>query len=292
MVENEFQAQEREVNLVNEIRDTFFAFWPLFVLGLVITMTGAFLYLRYTVPTYQASAKVLVKDDSKTGFGGAAKSVVSQLDLFGTKSNVDNEIEIIKSRPILREAVKLANTQVKIFSSGKILDVIQANFPVSFIPTDPDSLVASSKTIIVKDGKLSIDNIEYDLKDSLIIDLNIHSKLIVEVDERRVAEIEGEKFTLSTSSIDAEVAMLSGSLGVAELSKDATVIGVNLSYQNAIWAERILNAILKAYIAANVREKRLIAEYTLEFIEDRLGLVTQELDSVEKRIEEYKSSNQ
>jgi hypothetical protein len=73
MVENEFQAQEREVNLVKEIKETVFAYWPLFVLGLAMAFMGAFLYLRYTIPTYQASAKVLVKDDSKTGFGGAAR---------------------------------------------------------------------------------------------------------------------------------------------------------------------------------------------------------------------------
>ena len=149
MVENEFQAQEREVNLVKEIKETVLAYWPLFILVLAIAFVGAFLYLRYTVPTYQASAKVLVKDDSKTGFGGS-KGVVSQLDLFGTKSNVDNEIEIIKSRPILREAAILANTQIKVFSNGKLLDVIQSDFPISFIPLNPDSLSASSKVISVK----------------------------------------------------------------------------------------------------------------------------------------------
>lgn len=54
MVENE--VQEREVNLVSEIKETFFAYWPLFALGVVIAFMGAFLYLRYTIPTYQATA--------------------------------------------------------------------------------------------------------------------------------------------------------------------------------------------------------------------------------------------
>lgn len=254
MVENEFQAQERESNLVNEIKETLLAYWPLFILGLGIAFMGAFLYLRYTIPTYQASAKVLVKDDSKTGFGGAAKSVVSQLDLFGTKSNVDNEIEIIKSRPILREAAILANTQIKVFSNGKLLDVIQSDFPISFIPLNPDSLSTSSKVISVTNGLLNIEGSDYELKDSLLLEIGANSKLLLQVNEKKLAEIEGEKFTLITASLDSEVGALSGALTVAELSKDATVIGVNLSYQNPVWAERILDAILKSYTESNVRD--------------------------------------
>lgn len=291
MVENEFQAQEREVNLVNEIKETVFAYWPLFILGLAIAFVGAFLYLRYTVPTYQATAKVLVKDDSKTGFGGS-KGVVSQLDLFGTKSNVDNEIEIIKSRPILQEAVVYANTQIKIFGDGTILDRIQEDFPISFIPLTPDSLKGSSKQLSVSNNSMNINGSEYPLNDSLILDIGLNSKLLVRIVPSRLSEIEGKKYTLVTSTIDSEVGALSGALAVAEQSKEATVIGVNLSYQNPIWAERILDAIIKSYTESNVREKRLTAEYTLQFIEDRLGLVTQELDSVEKRIEDYKTTNQ
>ena len=89
MVENE--VQEREVDLVSEIKETFLAFWPLFVLGLALAFTGAFAYLRYTPATFQATAKLLVKDDSKTGFG-RGNNVLSQLDAFSTKTNVETTV--------------------------------------------------------------------------------------------------------------------------------------------------------------------------------------------------------
>ena len=38
--------------------------WQWFLLSLIIFVSGALIYLRYTTPVYQVSAKVLMKDDN------------------------------------------------------------------------------------------------------------------------------------------------------------------------------------------------------------------------------------
>ena len=161
MVENE--VQEREVNLVSEIKETVMAFWPLFVLGLALAFTGAFVYLRYTPAIYQANAKLLVKDDSKTGFG-RGNNVLNQLDAFSTKTNVENEIVIIKSRSIMREAAIKANSFITVYSDGRVTDRIQPNFPIRFQPLNPDSLKGGTKMFSVTDSEIVFGNNRYPLR--------------------------------------------------------------------------------------------------------------------------------
>jgi len=97
----ENEREQKDINLILEVKQMFLAYWPLFVLFLSLSLSATFLYLRYANPTYQASAKILIKDDSKTGFG-PKNSMISQLDLFGSKTNVENEMEVVRSVPVLR----------------------------------------------------------------------------------------------------------------------------------------------------------------------------------------------
>jgi uncharacterized protein involved in exopolysaccharide biosynthesis len=68
------------------------------LLAVIISLLGAYLYLRYTVPQYTATTTILVKDEQK-------ERALSELALFsdlgignGAKDNLENEIEILKSR--------------------------------------------------------------------------------------------------------------------------------------------------------------------------------------------------
>src|SRR6478736_8075166 len=95
---NENQEQDFHIRAA---LDKYLAHWKWFVLGVFVTVFLAFLYLRYATPQYQASTTILVKDEKK---GGMLSELSAFADLGiagGTNSNVDNEIEILKSRTIV-----------------------------------------------------------------------------------------------------------------------------------------------------------------------------------------------
>jgi uncharacterized protein involved in exopolysaccharide biosynthesis len=64
----------------------------------------ALLYLRYSVPVYTASATMLVKDEKKGGLQSELAGLFDLGIMTGVKNNVDNEVEVIKSRTIVRKA--------------------------------------------------------------------------------------------------------------------------------------------------------------------------------------------
>ena len=108
---------DSEIDIIGNIRSTLMAYWPLFLSSIIVFLVVGFLYLRYTSPTYKVSAKILVKDDKKTGVGGAG-SILSELDLFGGKKIVENELEILRSRPIIESVVRKTNCNIKIYKNG------------------------------------------------------------------------------------------------------------------------------------------------------------------------------
>jgi uncharacterized protein involved in exopolysaccharide biosynthesis len=75
--------------------------------------------LRYTVPEYEATATT-GKDEMK-GKMLSEMSAFADLGLSsGLKSNVDNEIEILKSRTLVQRVVKKLNSSFLV--EGRVID--------------------------------------------------------------------------------------------------------------------------------------------------------------------------
>ena len=113
------------VNVVRDqetvLKQTIFkylSYWHWFAFALLFSLGCAYLYLRYTTPIYSASAKVLIKND-KSG-GVSQEDILSDLNLFNSKTNVGDELEIMKTSYVMREAVKELELNVSYFSVGNI----------------------------------------------------------------------------------------------------------------------------------------------------------------------------
>ena len=131
--------------------DNYLKYWGWFVFSIAICLFLSFLYLRYTQPQYKASATIVVKDERK-GNMQSELSAFSDLGLMtGVKNNVDNEIEIIKSRNIIQTAVKKLNFNISYFTEGRVktIEVYKDNpIDVSFFDTD-DSFYEKYQSYIV-----------------------------------------------------------------------------------------------------------------------------------------------
>ena len=289
------EKEEEEVDIVGVIRSTIIAYWPIFLGSVIIFLIMGFLYLRYTSPTYQISAKILVKDEKKTGVGGGAGSILSELDLFGGKKIVENELEILKSRPIIESVVRKTNCNLKIFKNGRIRDVLQGlDFPISVFPIFPDSVVKSNNLLRIKfeNGQLALNGVNYPLEDTIFVNGDDRSRQLgVCINRNRLWELGSDEYYVTSSSIKQEIKDLLKSFSLATTNKNTSVIDLSMESQNLQRGETLLKLIIESYSDAATFDKRQIAQFTLDFIEGRLGLVTSQLDSVERDIEKFKETN-
>ncbi|NJO24918.1 MAG: hypothetical protein HC867_02680 [Bacteroidia bacterium] len=143
--------QGEEKNLLSQVWFKYSPYWPLFLLLLIMTMAGAWAYIRYkTKPLFEATASILVKDEKK---GQGEEKMIETINLLSAKKIIENEIEVIKSRELMAQVVKNLHLYAAVSQKGKIKSISLYTYsPVTIIAQDPDSLQASGNVFFTVDS--------------------------------------------------------------------------------------------------------------------------------------------
>src|SRR6185437_4391269 len=157
------EFEETEEVSVSDLLYKFIPYWPIFVLLLIITLTGAWIYLRYTKPVYQTTATLLIKDDKNAASN--ANDMMQAFDMFGSKKNVENEVEVLQSKTLMQQVVRDLHLYAPLFVQGRVLNQSAYIFsPVVIEAKDPDSVIVVQKIPFSyknSTGTVNINQVEY-----------------------------------------------------------------------------------------------------------------------------------
>ena len=78
---SDFEKQPEKINL-KEIWYKVLSNWTLLLAIFAIVITSTYLYLRYTTPMYEASVKIIIKDDENTTSGLSETSAFEDLKIM------------------------------------------------------------------------------------------------------------------------------------------------------------------------------------------------------------------
>ena len=93
--------------------------WKWFVLSLVVTCGVAVIYLLRTPPVYTRTASVLIKEDTKGNSISSGMESFSELGLFQSNTNVNNELLAFQSPAVMTEVVKRLNLGTNYYLPGR-----------------------------------------------------------------------------------------------------------------------------------------------------------------------------
>src|SRR6266496_6303867 len=110
--------KDEEGGNIKEIIFKFLRYWPWFIVACLISISFAFLYMRYTIPSYKITSKILIKDDK--GGPNSTQDILSELDVLNTKNNVDDEKEVLQTRYLMRKIVDELQLNINYFATGHI----------------------------------------------------------------------------------------------------------------------------------------------------------------------------
>lgn len=100
--------EESSFNLY-QILFKYLVYWPWFVASVLICLVLAFVYLRYQAPVYNVTASVLIKEQDARSRAMSANSgaleALQSMGGFSMTNNFDNEVEILKSRTLIKKVV-------------------------------------------------------------------------------------------------------------------------------------------------------------------------------------------
>ncbi len=306
--ENRVEQPEEQVN-IQEILFRYLIHWPWFVVSVIICIACAWGYLRLATPVYNISATVLIKDDKKGG-GASMSSELEKIGLDGfvsSSNNVDNEIEVLKSKSLAREVVN----NLGLFVTYKDEDEFPSRelyrtSPVvaSLTPQEAEKLSAPMEVEMTlfphggMDALITVKDKEY---------RKHFEKLpaVFPTDEGTVAFFES-KDTLAVNQvkegskerhikafINRPFSVAKGyanSLSIAPTSKTTSVVVVSLKNTNIRRGRDYINKLLEMYNINANNDKNEVAQKTAEFIDERIGIISKELGSTEQDLENFKRS--
>jgi len=283
--------EEKDDNLMQQFASKYVPYWPLFLLAIAIAIGIAYTYIRYATPIYGATATVIIKDEKK---GNEESKLVESLDQISAKKIVENEIEIIQSRKLMEDVVRALGLYAPVYEKGDVHDVLAyTTSPVSIIALFPDSL-QYFKRIDLNYNKNS-HQVVLNHKYNFLLDSFVTTPF------GRLKFVPNKYFTSDTLNKqlyfslnqpkDVVPGFLSG-LKAEAASKLSSIVDLSYRDPDPVRAENILNQLIESYQESANEEKDALAKNTLSFVNNRLGLVSHDLDSIEKKVQQFKSGNQ
>lgn len=266
---------------IKDLLFRYLIYWKWFVLSVIICSALAYLFLRYKEVYYGVNAAILIKDEKK---GGTSEfSAFSDLNIFAGKNNIENEIAILKSRGISQNVVKKLDLDISYFSEGRVVaKELYRDSPIKMVFVKKnESYDARSQSwrVRVLDSK-TFELSQPDLSQSQryrfgqLIPSPIGT-FFIQIKSFPVNKPMSD-ILIVKSSVEAKANALRASLGV--MSQEKTNI-VNLSFTDLTQERGLdyLNGLIEQYNEDAVRDRNQVAEFTKEFINRRLEIITKEL---------------
>lgn len=295
--------QNEEINLY-EILFKYLAYWPWFIVSVIICCCCAYMYLRYSTPVYSASARVLIKEqDSYRSKASTPLADVTELATLNLTSLFDNEVEILKSKTLIEKAVTdlgLYITHAQRIKFGYDPQFYN-NAPVQvyMTPEDAGNLRGKVDIRMLYDGKELTAYVSYSNKNREWVTTENH---FTELPAALPTEVGVITFTPSPDYAPAKTIELlayisnprsaaisyRSSMNVTPTSKTTTI--ANITVNNSIPARAVdfISQLVKVYNEEANNEKNEVARKTAEFIEERISIINRELGSAENELATFK----
>ena len=159
---NNPEGEDREINLY-AVFFKYMVYWPWFVASVLACCIGMYVFLRYQTPVYNVTSSVLIKEDEKKGANAASGlAAIQDLGMLSMTSNFDNEVEILRSRTLIKKVVNDMGLYIDMEESNALgfNPPLYKNSPVNvFItPEEADRLVAPVELRMryTKEGQLTV----------------------------------------------------------------------------------------------------------------------------------------
>lgn len=272
--------------------------WPWFIASVVLCMVCAWLYLKTITPVYNISASIIIKDDKKGGNSGSDLSAFENFGIISSAKNIDNEIEILRSKSLIKDVVGELGLYINYSGEGRFQKPdLYGSSPVlvHFLPEDAERL----KTPILL-------NINYHSGNRIDVTATVNGNTVNKRFTELPAVLSGEAGTLTfisnpsapiTGSGSVDVSIVNplsvakgyrGALSIEPTSKTTSVVTVSIKNTDKKRGEDFINKLVEIYNKNANNDKNEVAQNTARFIDERISVINQELGTTEQELESFK----
>lgn len=292
------ETQDSELH-ISEIIQPYLKRWYWFIISIIVALISAYLYLRKQVPVFEVASTVLIKDSKANNAGTQDFAVLRDISGIGKigSNGVENEMEIFKSKKLIREVVRGLGLETDIFQGDIKHELFGKTSPIKVRIIQEKQTSAKVSRLM----KLKINGDQLQIGSEGIPTISTAFNKVISLPFANIMILKNEKYTekkkvnellLDISTLDAKTDRYQAALNVSLINKDATVIKLAMNYAETDKAKTIINNLVQVYNEDAILDKNTESNNTAKFIDDRITQVGRDLGQVENEKERFKQSNQ
>ncbi|MDO6434166.1 polysaccharide biosynthesis tyrosine autokinase [Flavitalea sp. BT771] len=267
---------------------------PWILISAFVFIVLAYIKVRYTTQIYQVKASLLIKNDRDNG-GGGKDPRFEELFMAQGNVNLNNEVEILKSRPVLSRVVKDIQLQSLCYNRGKVRSsLIYPERPINiqFTRIADSSADISYKILMLDNGRFLLNEGKNPIPFGQEIEEGGNRFRIDTTAGMDFSNYGSREFELRHLSISSAVESLVGDLRVAQPADQSTILTLTFDSESKNLGRDVLNTLMAVYDTLIVEDKTKISTNTLKFINDRLFELNDTLRGVQGVLRNFMVENQ
>lgn len=277
--------------------------WYYFVVFLIITISVAYLYNRFTIPSFKVTSTLLFNNNDKNRIGSSieAGSLMNGFGLNPGMQNMDNQINILSNYSLIKKCMSELPFDKEYYKRGKV---------------NKSNLYPYSPFTVISD---TIDKIPYGIEFTIQFLSDAEFHISAEENDQfyfdrtakfgEILNIGGFIFHIKQSKIywptvnmespyyfifrdqEALIVNYQKRLTIEKMSREGTMVEISLEGINFREDKDFLSKLINEYLVSNLRKKNYEADRTIKFIDNQLKGISDSLIIAENKLQEFRSRN-
>ncbi|MFM2389246.1 MAG: tyrosine-protein kinase Wzc [Pseudomonadota bacterium] len=307
------QDNDDDINLLELLRNIWAGRWTVVLCVVLGGLFGVF-YVLQSKPMYRSDSLLQIE---KRATSLAVPEAMQDLLGGDGGSPVETELEIIRSRLVLGEAVRELN--LEIVAQPKELPLV-GRIPARLKLPDPGfdflsayrwgnerisvaSLEVPEHWLVARRPDYGANGITLTITgpatfDVKLPDQSIHSGTVRQRLRVNAAEFSilvdelsgptGREFSLHRLTLEMAISELKKNLAASESTRNSSMLRLSLLDPDPTQSERVLDAVAQAYVNQNLARSAAEADSSLRFIEEQLPITQAEVNEAQVALNDYR----
>jgi tyrosine-protein kinase Etk/Wzc len=273
---------------IKELFSKYYKFIPLVVMCVLLSITLAYVKLRYTQTMYKQTGRIILKDDERANSNDQLTKLMNGDQGYG---NLDNQIEILKSKQLMGKVIDKMNYRSRCFSRGSVLETEQYPKPsFELVPIDLLDSVTNERSFTiqfkVEQDKITASENKIILANDVVTIDGVRFKLV-----QKASSMGNGNFRITYYGRQNQIDFILGSLGVILYKPTTTILILTHQSSNPQVSCDIINNIMKEYSTMELEERNVAAKKKDLFIDNAFTTVSRRVDSIEAAIAAFAERN-
>jgi len=290
--------------------------YKVFVICIVIAIGFTYLVNWVMTPKYKISSSLLISEEARRNTGGNVNEFLNS-NLFDVNQNLQNELWLLKSAPIVDQTIKNLNLTVSYYKKTKgfyrdiygnvpfrvllmpnHIQPVNVRFEISIKDNNNFELVAKGNDVSFinfKNSEVEFVKKRWNFKRTAkfgnLIEFPDLAFVVLLNKENKLKFDKGVKYSFMLSDMISLAGDIKKQLDFKVVDKLATVIEISYKSPSVKKGKDIVNEIMNVYSQQNLEQKNHIAGITISYIDKQLNEISDSLSITEENLQRFRSSN-